>query len=201
MGTNYILIDYENVQPADLAPLDGHAVKVYVFLGEQQTRLPFDLVSSLQALGDRATYVPINGNGRNALDFHIAYYVGRLAAEDPAGHFHIISRDKGFDPLVAHLREHDIRARRGKGLAELPFLGPAAGSSTEDRIAEIVRNLHSRGLSRPRRRKTLLGTIHSHFRRELDWGEVQSLVDALVELGYVQFRGETVHYRQPITRR
>jgi hypothetical protein len=200
MGTHYILIDYENVQPEDLAPLEAHPVRVYVFLGEQQTRLPFDLVSSLQALGDRATYVPINGNGRNALDFHIAYYIGRLSEHDPEGRFHIISRDKGFDPLVAHLRSKDIHARRGNGLAELPFLGAEVASSTEERISEIVRNLHSRGLSRPRKRKTLMSTIHAHFRRELEFAEVQALVDQLIERGYIEMQGEVIHYHHPIKR-
>ena len=41
----------------------------------------------MQALGDRANYVEIDGSGPNALDFHIAYYIGELATADPTGSF------------------------------------------------------------------------------------------------------------------
>ena len=53
----------------------------------------------MQALGDRANYVEIDGSGPNALDFHIAYYIGELATADPTGSFHVISKDKGSDPI------------------------------------------------------------------------------------------------------
>jgi hypothetical protein len=52
----------------------------------------------MQALGAKAQYVKISGNGSNALDFHIAFYIGHLGAVDPTAYFHIISKDAGFDP-------------------------------------------------------------------------------------------------------
>jgi hypothetical protein len=95
LKNNYILIDYENVQPKNLAILNGHPVKVIVFVGANQAKVPFDLASSLQALGSNAEYVKIRGNGSNALDFHIAFYIGQLAERDPYAYFHIISKDTG----------------------------------------------------------------------------------------------------------
>lgn len=38
MKINYILIDYENVQPADLAVLDQARFSVLVFVGASQTK-------------------------------------------------------------------------------------------------------------------------------------------------------------------
>ena len=44
-----------------------------VFVGANQRRVPFDMASAIQRMGDKAEYIKISGNGPNALDFHIAY--------------------------------------------------------------------------------------------------------------------------------
>lgn len=112
MPTNYVLIDFENVQPRNLEILGKLPFRVLVFVGASQSKVPFDLAASLQALGDRAQYIKVGGSGRNALDFHIAFYIGELAARDPEAWFHIISKDTGFDPLIKHLKTRNIRVQR-----------------------------------------------------------------------------------------
>lgn len=102
--TNYVLIDFENVQPESLGQLDHDYFKLLVFVGASQGKVPYDMAASLHRFGDRMEYIKISGNGSNALDFHIAYYIGRFAAADPTAYFHIISKDAGFDPLIQHLR-------------------------------------------------------------------------------------------------
>ena len=83
MRTNYVLIDYENVQPNSLAGLDAEHFRVLVFVGANQNKLTFEIAAAIQKLGPRAEYVRIAGNGANALDFHIAFHIGQLAAQDP----------------------------------------------------------------------------------------------------------------------
>ena len=100
MPTNYVLIDFENVQPRNLEILASHPFKVFVFVGANQVKIPYDLATAMQGLGENAKYIKITGNGPNALDFHIAFYVGELSTHDPEGYFHIISKDTGFDPLI-----------------------------------------------------------------------------------------------------
>ena len=90
MKTNYVLIDYENVQPEAMAVLEKEHFKVIVFVGANQTKVTFEVASVLQRLGDKAEYVKITGNGSNALDFHIAFYIGQLAAQEPEAYFHIV---------------------------------------------------------------------------------------------------------------
>jgi hypothetical protein len=51
MQTTFLLLDFENVQPDDLAPLGGGPVKIKVFLGTHQTKVPVPLVRALQAFG------------------------------------------------------------------------------------------------------------------------------------------------------
>src|ERR1035438_10814875 len=100
MQTTFLLLDLENVPPDDLSALGGGPFKIKVFLGAHQTRVRGALARALQAFGPNAEYVQMEGSGHNALDFHIAYYLGRLAVEHPKARFRIISKDAGFDPLI-----------------------------------------------------------------------------------------------------
>ena len=75
LRTNYVLIDFENIQPKSLAALEQDHFKVFVFVGASQAKLPFEVVNSVQRMGIKAEYVQISGNGPNALDLHIAYYI------------------------------------------------------------------------------------------------------------------------------
>ena len=93
MKTNYLLLDYENICPKNLSLLNGHRFKVLVFAGANQTKVPLELAAALQPFGKDVEYIPISGNGRNALDFHIAFSIGEFSKEDPEGCFHIISKD------------------------------------------------------------------------------------------------------------
>lgn len=101
--TNYVLIDYESVQPSHLELLNRDGFIAYVFVGKVQAKLSFETVSVIQDLGERASYIKISGAGPNALDFRIAFYIGQIGARDPDAFFHIISKDKGFYPLIEHL--------------------------------------------------------------------------------------------------
>ena len=114
MKRNYVLIDFENVQPKNLGILKGHNFKIILFVGANQTKVSFELATAMQSLGDNAEYIKIDGNGPNALDFHIAFYIGQIAATDKNSFFHIISKDKGFDPLIKHLKAKKILVLRLK---------------------------------------------------------------------------------------
>lgn len=121
---NYVLIDHENVQPSDMALLDREDVRLWVFVGASQPRMSSELTIQMLAMRERPTCMRISGNGPNALDFHIAFYIGQLAQEDPRGFFHIISKDTGFDPLVTHLKSKQIFACRSAGIAQIPLFKP-----------------------------------------------------------------------------
>lgn len=125
---NYVLIDHENVQPTDLGLLDRADIRLWVFVGAGQAKLSSELAIQMQAMRERADYVRICGNGPNALDFHIAFYIGQLSGNDPDGFFHIISRDTGFDPLVEHLKARKIRACRSASIAGMPLFRQAVAT-------------------------------------------------------------------------
>jgi hypothetical protein len=197
LPTNYVLIDFENVQPRNLEILSRHPFKVFVFMGANQTKVPLDLAKAMQKLGDDATYVEIGGNGKNALDFHLAFYLGELASKDPQAGFHIISRDTGFDPLIRHLKERKVRVQRDKDLAEIPVLRMSDATSDEEKVAAIVKNLSARGHSRPRKVKTLANTISSLFTEKLQEKDLMSLVRELQERNLIEIQEGNVSYCLP----
>ncbi len=197
MATNFVLIDFENVHPKNLELLTKHPFKVFVFVGASQTKVPFDLADSMQLLGNDARYIKIAGNGQNALDFHIAYYIGRLAAEEPDAHFHIISKDKGFDPLIKYLKGRKIHIQREKDLAEIPVLRVSNTTSSDEKVAAIVKNLGGRGQSRPRKVRTLENTINTLFTKKLDQAELSSLIKELQKRKLIVVNRGNVSYKLP----
>ena len=209
MRTNYVLIDYENVQPAAMAVLVQEHFRVIVFVGANQSKVTFDIAAALHRLGTKAEYIKISGNGKNALDFHIAFYIGHLAAADPDAHFHIISKDAGFDPLVAHLKGRNIRVSRSKELTGIPIASMGAAKvlvpavqaagpkAPTDQIAVIVANLRQRGSAVPGTVKTLSSTINAIFQKKLSTEEVGSLLEKLKGSGFITVAGTKVVYSLP----
>ena len=197
MATNYVLIDFENVQPKNLELLSTHPFKVLVFVGAAQTKIPIDLAEAMQSLGADARYIKMSGSGRNALDFHIACYLGELAAQDPEAYFHVISKDTGFDPLIKHLKSRKLKVQREKDLAEIPILRTSAAVSEDEKISAVVKNLASRGHSRPRKMKTLSNTVNSLFTPKLDDNELSQLVKDLQKRGYIAINEGNVSYKLP----
>jgi hypothetical protein len=194
MRTHYVLVDFENVQPANLRLLDGTPCKVMVFVGANQTRVPIELAQALQRFGTDAEYIRISGNGSNALDFHIAYRLGELMQRDPEACFHVISKDTGFDPLLDYLRRRGVRAQRSKDVADIPFLKLSNAKSRAEKLEAVVQNLRIRGQSRPRRVKTLTSSINALFQKGLDSQELTALVGDLERAGHISIAGEAVTY-------
>jgi hypothetical protein len=112
LSTEFVLIDFENVQPKSLGLYKPGMCKIKLFLGQSQSKLPVELSLILQPFGSDVDYIRINGNGPNAVDFHIAFYIGQLAQAHPDARFTIVSKDTGFDPLVRHLATRKIPCKR-----------------------------------------------------------------------------------------
>jgi hypothetical protein len=193
--TNVVLIDFENVQPQSLAALEQDHYRVFIFVGATQAKLSFDVVEAIQRMGDRAQYVRISGSGPNALDFHIAFYVGQIAAQDPTTFFHIISKDAGFDPLIRHLKSRHIFAVRSTSIEEMPQAKPSAKKLARERAEMLAESLRQPKSTKPRTRDTLGRHIANLFKKQqLSADEVAAVIDALQAAGYVSLDDGKVAY-------
>jgi hypothetical protein len=224
MPTNYVLVDFENVQP-ELKGLANTNYKVKVFFGakQQEGRVSFKLLDAMLALGGNVEPVKVMRSGSNAVDMHIAYYVGRLLEKEPGASIHIISGDSDFDPLVEFLKAEGVHARRSKTLSDLAKHGapakqtqartrpapaaaapakatakapPPARKPNDDRLATVMKQLHSLS-GKPATRKKLAQTIANYFqqhRKPLAESVVEQLIDELIRLKYVTQSGTRVSY-------
>ena len=197
MKTNYVLIDFENVVPDNLELLNQEWVRVLMFVGKNQTKLPLALVKAMQKLGSRVEYVEMTGTGHNALDFHIAFYIGRISAMDKDTYFHIVSNDSGFDPLIAHLKQEHIFADRVSNVNEIAVLAQASVSSKspEERIAIARERLLKPNATRPRTRKTLASHVSAMFLKTLSEDDVEAVVEGLFQCGCVREDGKRLFYQ------
>jgi hypothetical protein len=197
MCCHYVLIDLENVH-CDFPPqLVKEQLKVLVFVGAKQSKVPLQMATVLQPLGDQVEYIKISGTGPNALDFHIAFYIGRISNSEPSASFSILSDDKGYDPLIQHLRSQDITANRIASSNGTESTNASSGASSKSDIDSSLSFLKKRGKSKPTSIKTLHNSLAFHFNQKLSPHGIQLLVNQLAKAGHVIRSGKQVSYRLP----
>jgi hypothetical protein len=118
---NHVFVDFENVHQVDLTLIGAKAVSFTLMVGAKQTKLTSDLVEKLMEHSASVRLVKLKSSGKNALDFALAYYLGRAVLADPTAYFHLISKDGGFDSLIENLRERHVHVQRHASCAELTF--------------------------------------------------------------------------------
>lgn len=154
LGLQFFLIDFENVQPTGIGSLVPGSCRIMIFLGQNQSKVPVALSQALQPFGTDVEYLQISGNGPNAVDFHVAFYIGRLAMSHPDARFTIVSKDTGFDPLVRHLAGLKIACNRAasiSGSAKLPI----------PKVAPVIKRATAKatGTAKPKPAKNVVVTI------------------------------------------
>ena len=130
----------------------------------------------------------IQGNGHNALDFHVAFHLGELRNARPESDIpHHLRKDTGFEPLIAHLRSKGIDVQRSSTLAGVV---PVA----DDVIEAVVQHLARRGAARPGRAKTLANTIHTFLGKTLDNWQVLAVIETLKRRAVLSMKDGKVTY-------
>lgn len=176
MTQHILLVDFENVPQVDLAQLKGDT-SVIIFLGANQKSIPTEIVTSAQGLGNRIEWRQIEGNGSNALDFHIACHLGRILEKSPHLHCIILSKDKGFDPLLRYLNKNGLKCKRINSLFELDPKAATTDDPNYTRVVEVLSKSEKK--SRPRKRKTLSQHISSIFQKKLPQNDIERIIDML----------------------
>ena len=171
MNDRVLLVDLENVQTVNLAKVPDD-VRVLVFYGLTQKKLPEELVVQAQPLGIRLQWIRIAGQGPNALDFHIAYYLGKTLTERPQAHCAVLSKDKGFDPLIRHLHGLGYTCRRVASLKDAfpaqvtPAVKATVATPPDDytRLVTLLKK-DKKEQKLPHKRKGLEGKVKCWFQK------------------------------------
>lgn len=176
--TQYVFVDYENVQIVDLDLVAGKPVVVELLIGKQHTKLPVEMVEQMQKYSGQVKLVRVGTSGHNALDFVLACRVGAVSSIDAKGYFHIVSGDTGFDALIQHLRKDKILARRDKSFASA-FIMETPAIAPGDWVRVVRESLKQNKTNRPKRVKTLLSQINSCLGKKLTEDELKDIVQTL----------------------
>ena len=119
----HILIDYENIQPKSFDDIEVTGCHIWLFLGvNQQKSVPLELVETLLRFdNDTVHIIKMQHAGKNALDFYLSFYLGKISEIDPKADVCILAKDSGYDILVEHLNSayNGIKIRRSANANQL----------------------------------------------------------------------------------
>jgi hypothetical protein len=118
MTKKLLLVDLENKHKVDLSPLD-ESFRAIIFVGANQNPPKASKKPATAHRFSRVDFLKISGAGKNALDFHIAFELGRAFETAPDTQCFVLSGDKGFDPLLHHLNANGMTCRRVESIAEI----------------------------------------------------------------------------------
>jgi hypothetical protein len=112
----------------------------------------------------------------------------------------VLSRDKGFDPLIRFLNASGMKCKRIGNLAELHHKAAAAAApaspATEEpklrRVVEVLGRLEKRG--RPRKRKTLSQCISAMFQKKIHQQEIDRIINAMLANGLISETQNAITY-------
>jgi hypothetical protein len=194
MTQKLLLVDFENVQQVDLARLD-ESYRIIIFVGAGQKSVPIEFVANAQKLGNRIEWQRVDAKGSNALDFFIACQLGRVLEKSPRLHCIVLSKDKGFDPLLRHLNKIGLKCKHLNSLLELDPKATQADESNPNykRVVEVLGKSEKK--SRPRKRKTLSQHISSMFQKKINQTEIDRIIDILFANKLISETKDAITYK------
>jgi hypothetical protein len=146
-------------------------------------------------MGAKAEYIRVSKQGADALDMHIAFYLGRLSLNAADVFFHVIAKDRDYDPLIAHLRALQIWAAKWPDLSAIPILKLAAAMTLKDKMSAASNWLQVRKGNRPKSLKTLQSSLKkSAFSDRLDDNEIDQVIEGLKKQKILQVDGKKLQY-------
>jgi len=189
-------VDYENIGSLKEVNLSLYE-KIIIFRGQQQDKL--SLGETPPGEGSQFRVVKVTGQSRNNLDFHLAFELGRSHQTEPeAVGFHLISNDKGFDNLLAHLKALSRKCKR----IEVAKKGESVASTGSNKSShhcpvteQVIKKL--RGISekkRPSKKTRLVNWIKNQNRSVESPETLSSIIDNLVDKKILRLEGDQISY-------
>ncbi len=218
---NHVFVDYENVREVDPAIIGSKTVHLTLLLGAQKTKLDATVVEKLLNHAANVELIRLKSSGRNALDFALAYYLGRAVLADPCGYFHIVSKDKGYEALIEHLRSKHIRVRRHDDFTALTFtaaakplvstplpVAPAVKSPPKPKAqpfhlealeARVLKHLRKPATKWPGTKEKLASDLITHLGKKVTLAEASELIKMLCQAGHlvIDDKGKVTYHLDP----
>jgi hypothetical protein len=177
MNKKIILVDYENIQNiSDLGKLSGYDLKILV--GNNQTKIPIEVVTSLQKYGEAVTWLQVSGQGKNALDFFIAFFLGKFIEQNKYEEYNVVSKDGGYQPLIDFLNKNGTKAKLVTAVKQLTGNYKEQQASVE--VKELIENVRKMPVNtRPKKRKSLIAHFDNAFKKSKTHLQIEELVEEM----------------------
>ena len=124
------LIDYENTTTSGLKGIDKLSAsdKVVIFYGKNPSAISFQLHIQIAQSKASIEYIQLDKVGKNYLDFQLATYMGYLIATTKEQHYHIVSKDNGYESIIAFWKKKKayLQIKRQQAIDETQLKPPAA---------------------------------------------------------------------------
>lgn len=194
---NLAFVDYENVMSLKKVAL-AHYERLIIFCGKDQNSLSFGEMPT--GPGSQLRIVKVPDHGKNNLDFHLAFELGRYHETEPAGvEFHVLTNDKDLEKLLKHLRLLGRKCRRVGltiGPDEVKKAAPAPPSNEavhhSPGLAKVIGELSALSPEkRPKKRTSLINWINNRTDNAEKPGQIFS---HLIENKEVNATGEAIIY-------
>lgn len=205
--THFVFVDFENVPTVDLGPVAGKPVHVTLLIGKKQTKLDLSLVQQMRRVAAQVELIEVGATGHNALDLTLAVYLGQAVQHSPGAQFTIVSKDKDFEPMLAHLTGKGTKVTRRdsfaaafqaapKKPAPATKAAPPVKKPSEDRLEKLVARLKNPSASRPKNKARLLAHINTAYGQKLNEPELMQKLEELISRGVLVIEAkDKVSYR------
>ena len=190
-----LLIDLDNCPrqieqfPETLATF----ARIIACYGGTEPKVPLGMVPLLATAihEGRLAIIGMKKKGKNAADFGLAFWAGRLVTEMPPDtEFLILSQDTDLDHVVHMLQSANRRVERLDGKVHRTKKAPAAppeqqGETDGDAVAEYCTVYLQAGRSRPVRKVTLSNSIRAFCKNHKKHIKPEEILHGLVARGVV----------------
>jgi hypothetical protein len=211
MYKKLIFVDLENVKKIDNSIIIPHT-KLFIMVGLGQEKQGLELLKEKFDKCDAIELIKVNGQGHNALDFFIAFYLGKYYNELKDAKIVICTKDGGFDPLKVHLTTTNIDiARIGSEtlMAESPQKTKTGHvkkqpkvtavkkqkvtilNDTSDKVKEVCEQIATNIKARPRKLKTLRQYIKVNLKVKYSDKDTDKIIGAMQEQGKLSVTDKT----------
>jgi hypothetical protein len=199
MYKKIVFVDLENIRKIDDEIIEPQT-KLFIMVGKGQDKQALDLLKEKFDSCAAMELIKVNGQGHNALDFFIVFYLGKYYNELKDAKIIICTKDGGFDPLQAHLCDKDIDIIRiGDKIEKPPKQGKKkerpktepklsvsldSGSITK-KVQEICGQLAPNTKTRPRKLKTLKNYLRINLKQKYLEQDADKIIAAMQEKGMI----------------
>lgn len=187
----YVYVDYENMNSLkELPEIDG---KYFIFIGENQQKIPRGFVFPKE----KKELVAIKGNGKNALDFHIVYFLSKNDEKEDIEHY-ILSKDSGYDPLIAYCKDEKKVVKRITSIDEINNSKKDINENTQKNLDCYLKHLEKIPKNRyPKSENGLKKDIGSALGKKLTNEQIEDVIKLMYRKKYIGKQGNIITYNLP----